>query len=113
MNVFSFKVLSQDRKTKARSGVIHTLHGDIETPGFVPVGTQASVKSLTPDEMKELGIELFFVNTYHMYLRPGIDVIAKAGGLHRFMGWDGPIMTDSGGFQVFSLGREKYSSLNQ
>ena len=114
MNSFSFNVRSQDKKTKARIGCIHTPHGDIETPGFVPVGTQASVKSLTPDELRQLQVQLFFVNTYHMYLRPGIDVVAKAGGLHRFMGWNGPIITDSGGFQVFSLGREKYSSsLNQ
>jgi tRNA-guanine transglycosylase len=110
VNAFNFKLRYQDRKTKARVGVIHTLHGDIETPAFVPVGTQASVKSLTPDEIKDVGVELFFVNTYHMYLRPGIDVVAKAGGLHRFMGWDGPIITDSGGFQVFSLGRNKYSA---
>jgi len=114
VSIFRFKELHKDRKTKARIGRIHTPHGDIETPAFVPVGTQASVKSLTPDELRELQVELFFVNTYHMYLRPGIDVVAKAGGLHRFMGWDGPIMTDSGGFQVFSLGREKYShSLSQ
>ena len=112
MSTFHFKQLHKDRKTKARVGVIHTPHGDIETPGFVPVGTQASVKSLTPDELKELQVELFFVNTYHMYLRPGIDVVAKSGGLHRFMAWDGPIMTDSGGFQVFSLGRKRYATKN-
>jgi len=107
---FSFDKKKQDKKTCARTGVIHTPHGDIETPAFVPVGTQASVKSLTPQELQELDVHLFFVNTYHMVLRPGLDVITKAGGLHRFMGWDGPIITDSGGFQVFSLGREKYKS---
>jgi len=110
VNTFRFQISHQEKNTKARVGVIHTPNGDIETPAFVPVGTQASVKSLTPDELRELQVELFFVNTYHIYLRPGLDVIKKAGGLHRFMGWNGPIITDSGGFQVFSLGREKYSS---
>ncbi len=105
--MFGFKVLHKDKKTNARVGEIHTPHGVIKTPAFVPVGTQASVKSLTPDEMKEVGVQLFFVNTYHMYLRPGIEVIEKLGGLHRFMGWEGPIITDSAGFQVFSLGRDK------
>ena len=82
-------------------------HGDIVTPSFVPVGTQATVKSLTPDELSTIGVQLYFVNTYHMYLRPRIEVIQKAGGLHTFMGWDKPLITDSGGFQVFSLAREK------
>ncbi len=105
MQGFRFKVLAKDKKTNARVGEIHTPHGIIKTPAFVSVGTQASIKSLTPDEMKEIGVQLFFVNTYHMYLRPGIEIIEKFGGLHQFMGWDGPIITDSGGFQVFSLGR--------
>ncbi len=102
---FRFTTLHRDQKTLARTGVIHTPHGAIETPAFVPVGTQGTVKSLTPDELTALGVELFFVNTYHMYLRPGMDVIRKCGGLHRFMGWDKPLITDSGGFQVFSLSR--------
>lgn len=105
MNGFRFKVLVKDKKTNARVGEIVTSHGVIQTPAFVPVGTQGSVKSLTPEEITTSGTQLFFVNTYHMYLRPGIEVIEKLGGLHKFMGWDGPIITDSGGFQVFSLGR--------
>jgi queuine tRNA-ribosyltransferase len=105
MVAFSFKQLKRDKKTQARIGVIHTPHGDIQTPAFVPVGTQATVKSLTPDELNTLSTQLYFVNTYHMYLRPGIDVVKKSGGLHKFMHWDKPLITDSGGFQVFSLGR--------
>ncbi len=104
---FSFTVLKKDRESRARTGAIQTPHGTIHTPAFVPVGTQASVKSLTPDELGLLGVELFFVNTYHAYLRPGLDVIKKFGGLHKFMGWSGPIITDSGGFQVFSLGAKR------
>lgn len=107
MSKFSFKVLYQDKKTRARLGEIKTPHGIINTPVFVPVGTQATVKSLTPHELETLGTELFFVNTYHAYLRPGLEVIKKFGGLHNFMGWDKPLITDSGGFQVFSLGRNK------
>ncbi|MBI5448752.1 tRNA guanosine(34) transglycosylase Tgt [Candidatus Gottesmanbacteria bacterium] len=102
---FGFRVQAKDKKTKARVGEIMTPHGIIQTPAFVPVGTQGAVKSLTPEEIRECGTQLFFVNTYHTYLRPGLDVIKKFGGLHQFMGWDGPIITDSGGFQVFSLGR--------
>ncbi len=104
---FSFEVTTRSKKSKARCGIIHTPHGDIETPAFVPVGTQASVKSLTPDELKDLDTHLFFVNTYHMYLRPGLDVIQKAGGLHAFMNWDRPVITDSGGFQIFSLAKKQ------
>ncbi len=107
MDQFSFKLLYQDKKTRARVGEIHTPHGIIHTPAFTPVGTQASVKSLTPDELVLLGTELFFVNTYHAYLRPGVEVITKAGGLHQFMNWQLPLITDSGGFQVFSLGNHK------
>ncbi|OGG29586.1 hypothetical protein A2971_00915 [Candidatus Gottesmanbacteria bacterium RIFCSPLOWO2_01_FULL_46_21] len=105
--MFRFKVLHKDKKTNARVGEIVTPHGVIRTPAFVPVGTQATVKSLTPEELDTLGVQLFFVNTYHMYLRPGIEVIEKLGGLHKFMGWKGPVITDSGGFQVFSLGAKK------
>ncbi|MDP1722737.1 MAG: tRNA guanosine(34) transglycosylase Tgt [Candidatus Gottesmanbacteria bacterium] len=107
MKDFQFKIICKGKKTKARVGEIYTPHGVIKTPAFVPVGTQASVKSVTPEELATLGTQIFFVNTYHMYLRPGIEVVEKLGGLHKFMGWDGPIITDSGGFQVFSLGRDK------
>lgn len=107
---FFFEPIYYDKNSKARRGRIHTPHGSIETPSFVPVGTQATIKSLDFDEVKALGTQVFFVNTYHMYLRPGIDVVRELGGLHTFMNWNGPIMTDSGGFQVFSLAREKFSS---
>ncbi|MCB9102555.1 MAG: tRNA guanosine(34) transglycosylase Tgt, partial [Anaerolineales bacterium] len=100
---FSFELLAQDTLTHARAGLIHTPHGDIPTPVFAPVGTQATVKTLTPADLHELGATLILANTYHLYLRPGPDLIADFGGLHHFMGWDGPILTDSGGFQVFSL----------
>jgi queuine tRNA-ribosyltransferase len=106
MKTFSFKQLQKDKKTQARTGVIRTSHGDIQTPSFVPVGTQATVKSLTPEELNTIGVQLFFVNTYHMYLRPGIEIVKKAGGLHKFMHWNRPLMTDSGGFQVFSLAQK-------
>ena len=87
-----------------RAGMLTTAHGDIETPAFVAVGTKATVKSLTPAEIREIGAEVVLANTYHLYLEPGADIVRNAGGLGRFMGWDGPTMTDSGGFQVFSLG---------
>jgi queuine tRNA-ribosyltransferase len=102
---FSFKQLQKDKRTRARVGVIHTPHGVIQTPAFVPCGTQGTVKSLSPEELDTIGVQLFFVNTYHMYLRPGIEAVKRAGGLHTFMHWNKPIMTDSGGFQVFSLAR--------
>ncbi|KKR78613.1 MAG: queuine tRNA-ribosyltransferase [Microgenomates group bacterium GW2011_GWB1_40_9] len=111
MNAFNFTCTKNDKHSSARTGVIHTPHGDIETPAFVPVGTQATVKSLTPEEISNLGTQLFFVNTYHAYLRPGIDVIKKFKGLHNFMHWDKPLITDSGGFQVFSLGRKKFVNI--
>ena len=98
---FSFDLIAQDGN--ARAGVFHTPHGDIPTPIFASVGTQATVKSLTQQHLHELDAKLILANTYHLYLRPGDDLIAEMGGLHRFMGWDGPILTDSGGFQVFSL----------
>lgn len=110
MTSFSFDITHTDTKSTARTGVIHTPHGDIQTPAFVPVGTQGSVKALSPDELNTIDVQLYFVNTYHMYLRPGIDVIKKAGGLHNFMHWDKPLITDSGGFQVFSLARTKTSA---
>ena len=89
---------------KARAGVITTPHGEIHTPVFMPVGTQATVKTMTPEEVKAIGAEIILGNTYHLYLRPGDDLVAKFGGLHKFMNWKKPILTDSGGFQVFSLG---------
>lgn len=107
--MFSFETIQEDSKTKARRGVIHTPHGDIETPAFVPVGTQATVKTLSPDELSTLGVQLFFVNTYHVYLRPGIEVISQFNGLHAFMNWSKPLITDSGGFQVFSLARGRFA----
>jgi queuine tRNA-ribosyltransferase len=102
---FSFEILSRSSDTGARLGKMHTDHGDVETPAFIPVGTQATVKSLTPEELSELGVQIILANTYHLYLRPGHDVIAGFGGLHQFMHWAGPILTDSGGYQVFSLSK--------
>ena len=87
----------------ARAGVLHTAHGDVPTPAFMPVGTKATVKTVDPQELHELGASIVLGNPYHLHFRPGADVIAELGGLHAFMGWDGPILTDSGGFQVFSL----------
>lgn len=100
---FGFDLLVQDSGTMARRGVVHTTRGDIQTPVFMPVGTQATVKTLHPRELKRLGAEIILANTYHLMLRPGVELIQEAGGLHQFMGWDKPILTDSGGFQVFSL----------
>ena len=100
-----FEIKKIDKKTGARLGVLHLPHGDVETPVFMPVGTQATVKSMTPDEMKEMvGSHIILSNTYHLFLRPGHELIKEAGGLHKFMNWDRNILTDSGGFQVFSLG---------
>src|SRR3989344_956785 len=99
-----FRILKKSNKSNARLGVISTPHGDIQTPAFIPVGTQATVKGLTVDQLKQMGIEALLCNTYHLYLRPGDKVVKKLGGLHKFMNWDRPIFTDSGGFQVFSLG---------
>jgi len=99
----SFDLICEDNRTAARAGVLHTPHGDIPTPVFAPVGTLATVKTMTPADLYELGASLILANTYHLYLRPGPDLVASMGGLHRFMGWRGPILTDSGGFQVFSL----------
>lgn len=99
----SFKLIVKDKETKARCGLLHTAHGDVETPTFMPVGTQATVKALSNRDLLDAGIKMILSNTYHLYLRPGEDIIKRAGGLHEFCGWDGPILTDSGGFQVFSL----------
>ena len=89
---------------KARAGVLHTPNGDVPTPVFVPVATQASVKTVTPSELRQVGATMLLGNTYHLYLRPGIDTMRNMGGLAKFMGWDGPTLTDSGGFQAYSLG---------
>ena len=102
---FSFEVIKTDEETGARAGILHTPHGDIETPVYMPVGTQATVKGVFPRDLKEAGSQIILSNTYHLYMRPGDDIVKKAGGLHKFMNWDRPILTDSGGFQVFSLGK--------
>jgi len=99
-----FKVLKHSNSTSARIGFIETPHNCFKTPIFMPVGTQATVKTMTPEELKQIGAKIILSNTYHLYLRPGHDVVKEAGGLHKFMNWDGSILTDSGGFQVFSLG---------
>ena len=101
--MFKYETLHVCKQSGARIGRFTTPHGVIETPVFMPVGTRATVKSLTPEEVKEVGSSILLANTYHLYMRPGEELVQKAGGLHRFMNWDGPILTDSGGFQVFSL----------
>src|SRR6202451_2420921 len=100
-----FELLKTDSSTKARLGRLTTMRGVIATPRFMPVGTQASVKALDPRELNEMGTQIILGNTYHLNLRPGLDVIRAAGGLHKFMNWEKPILTDSGGFQVFSLAK--------
>lgn len=99
----SFNVIKESTTTKARTGVLKTAHGEIQTPIFMPVGTQASVKTLSSEDLKGCNAQIILGNTYHLNLRPGMDIIKKAGGLHKFMNWDRPILTDSGGYQVFSL----------
>ena len=101
MCAVSFMVTATDGQ--ARAGILRTAHGDVPTPAFMPVGTKGTVKGVDPDELRGLGASIVLGNTYHLHFKPGDDVIAELGGLHRFMGWDGPILTDSGGFQVFSL----------
>ena len=98
-----FELLTRDKNTKARTGLLHTAHGSVKTPVFMPVGTQGTVKTLSPAELEELGAEMVITNCYHLYMRPGHQLVKKAGGLHSFMGWPKPIMTDSGGFQIYSL----------
>jgi queuine tRNA-ribosyltransferase len=100
---FKFRLVHQDKNSKARAGVITTPHGEIETPVFMPVGTHGAIKALQPKELNDLNIQILLSNTYHLHLTPGSELIKKAGGLHKFMAWDRPILTDSGGFQVFSL----------
>jgi len=100
---FSFQLLRRSSKSRARRGRILTDHGAIDTPVFMPVGTAGTVKAVNPHQLKELGAQIILGNTYHLYLRPGTPLLREAGGLHRFIGWDRPILTDSGGFQVWSL----------
>lgn len=104
MKKFSFKIEKKVKGQLGRAGFLQTPHGTIPTPAFIPVATKATVKSLTPEHIKELGADVILSNTYHLFLQPGDELIKKAGGLHKFSGWDGPMFTDSGGFQVFSLG---------
>ncbi len=98
-----FELLTKDPNTRARRGRLHTAHGIVETPIFMPVGTQATVKSMTPQQLHDLNVEILLCNSYHLFLRPGHETVERLGGLHQFMGWERPILTDSGGFQVFSL----------
>ncbi|HZW82970.1 MAG TPA: tRNA guanosine(34) transglycosylase Tgt [Candidatus Deferrimicrobium sp.] len=98
------ELLQESKETRARLGKLHTPHGTVDTPVFMPVGTQATVKAMTPEELKQIDAQIILSNTYHLFLRPGHELVAEAGGLHKFMNWDRPILTDSGGFQVFSLG---------
>ncbi len=107
MNNFYLEIKHIDKKTGARYGILHTPHGDVEVPMFMPVGTLATVKSLSPEELHQMGAGVILSNTYHLSIRPGADIVQKAGGLHKFMNWDGPILTDSGGFQVFSLAEKR------
>ena len=103
--MFEFEIVAKCKRTGERAGKLHTPHGDIKTPVYMPVGTQAAMKAMTPEQTKDTGAQIMLANTYHLYLRPGEDLIKEAGGLHQFMNWDRPILTDSGGFQVFSLGK--------
>lgn len=107
MEDFWFELKHICKQSGARYGILHTPHGDVETPMFMPVGTLATVKGIAPEMLKEMGSQVILANTYHLWLRPGEDIVQKAGGLHKFMNYDGPILTDSGGFQVFSLGKTR------
>ena len=100
---FKYEIIKECPKTGARAGILHTPRGDIKTPVFMPVGTQGTVKGLRPEDLNDMGAQIILSNTYHLFLRPGEDIVEKAGGLHKFMNWEKPILTDSGGFQVFSL----------
>ncbi len=101
----TFELLKECKHTHARAGILHTPHGDIETPIYMPVGTKATVKAVLPESLVDMNAQIILSNTYHLHLRPGEEIVAKAGGLHKFMHWDRPILTDSGGFQVFSLAK--------
>ncbi len=100
---FAFELIRKDPQSRARLGKITTVHGAVETPAFMPVGTQGTVKSLRPEDLRQCGAQMILGNTYHLYLRPGHETVRRLGGLHAFMNWPGPILTDSGGFQVYSL----------
>lgn len=103
MAAITYEHIKTCKQSGARLGRVHTPHGVIETPTFMPVGTQATVKTMSPEELKEMDAQIILSNTYHLFLRPGHEIIRQAGGSHKFMNWDRPILTDSGGFQVFSL----------
>ncbi len=105
MEKFYFETIKQDTKSGARAGILHTPHGDIKTPVYMPVGTQASVKGVYPRDLDEVGAQIILANTYHLYMRPGDEIVKKAGGVHKFMNYSKPMLTDSGGFQVFSLAK--------
>ena len=105
MEKFSYEIIKQDEHSGARAGVLHTPHGDIPTPIYMPVGTQATVKGVFPRDLEDVGAKIVLANTYHLFMRPGDEIVKKAGGLHDFMNWQRPILTDSGGFQVFSLAK--------
>lgn len=105
MAAITYEHIKTCKQTGARLGIVHTPHGSFETPAFMPVGTQATVKTMSPEELKDIGAGIILSNTYHLWLRPGHEIIKEAGGLHKFMNWDRPILTDSGGFQVFSLSK--------
>lgn len=111
--MIQYELLKTEKNTKARLGKIKTNYGVVDTPMFMPVGTKATVKSLTPEELHDAGSGIVLANTYHLWLRPGEDIIDKAGGLHRFMNYHGPILTDSGGFQVFSLAKNKEKDITE
>ena len=104
---FQFEILHLDALSSARCARFSTPHGTVETPAFMPVGTQATVKGISPQQVEQVGAKMILANTYHLALRPGSEIISGLGGLHRFMGWNGPILTDSGGFQIFSLESER------
>lgn len=106
-SAISFELKHVCKQSGARYGILHTPHGDVETPMFMPVGTLATVKGIAPETLTEIGSQVILANTYHLWLRPGEDIVSKAGGLHKFMNYNGPILTDSGGFQVFSLGKTR------
>ncbi|MBR1589871.1 MAG: tRNA-guanine transglycosylase, partial [Acidaminococcaceae bacterium] len=104
MHAVTYELIKEDSRSKARRGRLHTPHGTFETPMFMPVGTQATVKTLAPEELYDMGSQVILANTYHLFLRPGSELVKKAGGLHKFMNYSRGMLTDSGGFQVFSLG---------
>lgn len=105
MEKFYFETIKQDSKSGARAGILHTPHGDIKTPVYMPVGTQATVKGVYPRDLDEVGAQIILANTYHLYMRPGDEIVKKAGGVHKFMNYNKPMLTDSGGFQIFSLAK--------